>query len=307
MKLEVTLNKNAWHSKLQSFVLGGSKPNLCSLCPYFWLTIFCITMLPIVTPFKLFILTMSGLVSLLDRLLDYCVFTPLFNRWKDNLKINEEIYIKFMDHNENIGKPFFMSHLRFSNHMWLACEEYCKNYSDGNSYENRWKIRLAYDEQLSKDTQNTKPKIISIIDTLGVILMYIVVKPLTLFILQPFMEYIINPIIDFTINYRLPINRIIIYTKLFFIYAFRIAIIGLFFLLCSYFVKHPTQIVELSIWITFVAIIVALTLIIMKVYKPIGIFVKYTIYPKIVSIFGIFGSYLVAAKNKVCPYINWKE
>lgn len=47
MELEVKLRKNSWHYKLQGFTFGESQPELYSLCPYFWLTIFCVLILPI--------------------------------------------------------------------------------------------------------------------------------------------------------------------------------------------------------------------------------------------------------------------
>lgn len=45
--MEVTLKRNGWYNKLQSFVLGDAKPELYSLCPFFWLTIFCIFAAPV--------------------------------------------------------------------------------------------------------------------------------------------------------------------------------------------------------------------------------------------------------------------
>lgn len=47
MKLEVKLSKKSWHYKLQSFTFGINQPELYSLCPYFWLTIFCMLISPI--------------------------------------------------------------------------------------------------------------------------------------------------------------------------------------------------------------------------------------------------------------------
>lgn len=48
--MEITLNKNGWHRKLQEFVFRNP-PRHNSLCPYFWLTVFCFIftfMIPIV-------------------------------------------------------------------------------------------------------------------------------------------------------------------------------------------------------------------------------------------------------------------
>lgn len=45
--MKVVLNKNSWHRKLQGYVLGKPEefPNLC---PYFWLTVFCMLVSPYV-------------------------------------------------------------------------------------------------------------------------------------------------------------------------------------------------------------------------------------------------------------------
>ncbi len=53
--LEVHLSRSSWHYKLQGWVFGSNQPNFYSLCPYFWLTIFCIIISPIVLLVKGFI------------------------------------------------------------------------------------------------------------------------------------------------------------------------------------------------------------------------------------------------------------
>lgn len=51
--MEVNLSKNGWHYKLQRFMFGEKTPQLDSLCPYFWLTIMCVFLIPIWGPFRL--------------------------------------------------------------------------------------------------------------------------------------------------------------------------------------------------------------------------------------------------------------
>lgn len=43
--MQVTLRSDAWHARLQMYIFGGVelKPNLC---PYFWITVFCVIALP---------------------------------------------------------------------------------------------------------------------------------------------------------------------------------------------------------------------------------------------------------------------
>jgi hypothetical protein len=52
--MEVNLNRNAWYNKLQIWTLKEKKPNLFNLCPYFWLTVFCIIIIPFTLIFKVF-------------------------------------------------------------------------------------------------------------------------------------------------------------------------------------------------------------------------------------------------------------
>lgn len=49
--MKVTLNRNGWHRRLQKYVLNvkpSSYDDLPNLCPYFWLTIFCLLVVPFV-------------------------------------------------------------------------------------------------------------------------------------------------------------------------------------------------------------------------------------------------------------------
>jgi hypothetical protein len=49
--MQLTLNRNAWHRKLQKYVLGidrTAKDDFPNLCPYFWLTVFCLFASPFV-------------------------------------------------------------------------------------------------------------------------------------------------------------------------------------------------------------------------------------------------------------------
>lgn len=59
--MEVSLKRNGWYNKIQSFVLGSAKPELHSLCPFFWLTIFCIVASPVA-------LIVRGIMKISDTL-----------------------------------------------------------------------------------------------------------------------------------------------------------------------------------------------------------------------------------------------
>jgi hypothetical protein len=49
--MKVTLNRNGWHRRLQHYVLGikpGAQDDFPNLCPYFWLTVFCLLVVPFI-------------------------------------------------------------------------------------------------------------------------------------------------------------------------------------------------------------------------------------------------------------------
>lgn len=60
MKLEISLRRNSWHYKLHSAILGT--PRFQNLCPYFWLTIFCVIAAPFFFTYKLLKLAVFGIV-----------------------------------------------------------------------------------------------------------------------------------------------------------------------------------------------------------------------------------------------------
>jgi hypothetical protein len=67
MSLSINLSKTAWHYRLQRFVWGENQPQLWSLCPYFWFTIFTVLVLPLD-------LLLRGLIGLVKT-----VLVPLIN------------------------------------------------------------------------------------------------------------------------------------------------------------------------------------------------------------------------------------
>lgn len=83
--MEVNLKSDGWYNRLQEYVLGYNKPDLFSLCPYFWLTIFCVIVSPFVFIYKQF---MAGIIFINS------VFNKLFindsvNNYISNMTIDE--------------------------------------------------------------------------------------------------------------------------------------------------------------------------------------------------------------------------
>jgi len=67
----VTLKRDGWHFRLQNFVLDDEAERRINLCPYFWITVFCLMVVPFVGIFKgifyLFIYLMGSLSDFFDK------------------------------------------------------------------------------------------------------------------------------------------------------------------------------------------------------------------------------------------------
>jgi len=73
----ISLNKKSWHYKLQKFILRNAMPQMFNFCPYFWLTIFCIIVSPIMLPIRF-------LEWMLDCL-DTYILEPRFEKWVETI------------------------------------------------------------------------------------------------------------------------------------------------------------------------------------------------------------------------------
>lgn len=67
--MEIKLNKNGWHHKLQKFVFSDP-PTFYNFCPYFWLTNFCILASPFVALFKGIMLLFQGIAWFFNASVD---------------------------------------------------------------------------------------------------------------------------------------------------------------------------------------------------------------------------------------------
>lgn len=84
--MEITLDPNGWHKKLQKFVFGIHTPQFYNFCPYFWLTIFCflfVFIIPIVPLVKFLVWGFTKLSSGFESFFEwydekYC--KPVFDR-----------------------------------------------------------------------------------------------------------------------------------------------------------------------------------------------------------------------------------
>jgi hypothetical protein len=72
---EVKLKKDSWHFRLQRFVFGR-QPTYSNFCPYFWLTIFCVIISPILFPAVGLVMVAKKVPAALAWIGD--VLSPLF-------------------------------------------------------------------------------------------------------------------------------------------------------------------------------------------------------------------------------------
>ncbi len=68
--MQVKLSSNAWHAKLHIWTFGEVQLRH-NLCPYFWLTVFCIIVSPVVGLFKVIRALLLKAVQPIDQALDY--------------------------------------------------------------------------------------------------------------------------------------------------------------------------------------------------------------------------------------------
>jgi len=75
--VDVKLKKNGWHYHLQVFVIGDHAERRFNLCPYFWITVFCLITSPIVAVVKLFYFILNEAFERVTAFLDEYFCKPL--------------------------------------------------------------------------------------------------------------------------------------------------------------------------------------------------------------------------------------
>jgi len=104
--MEITLNRNGWHKKLQEFVFRNP-PHFNNFCPYFWLTIFCLiftVFIPIVPFFKILGWIGRGIFNSLEKAGDWyerAICDPMWNNMALNMKEDDIIKSWTLDTRRN--------------------------------------------------------------------------------------------------------------------------------------------------------------------------------------------------------------
>lgn len=85
--MQVILKKDGWYCKLQEFVFGRDRSDFSNLCPFFWLTIFCIMASPFVMIARIF----WYVFKYVFRYSDICI-SFVFNKMEKIISYMEERY-----------------------------------------------------------------------------------------------------------------------------------------------------------------------------------------------------------------------
>ena len=150
--MEVTLNKNGWHKRLQKYVFKHP-PTFNNLCPYFWITNFCILVvfiIPIVPLFKLIGWIFSSIDKGIDKLssfIDTQICQPVL--MNNSLRMNEDEILKswvIYQRANSYGQDYNDSY----SDMYFLLDEYYGNKIRGI----REKKRLKFEKQFEVWKEN---------------------------------------------------------------------------------------------------------------------------------------------------------
>lgn len=126
--MKVVLRSDAWHAKLQRWTFGDVKlrPNLC---PYFWLTVFCVVVSPIVLLYRFIKLLFRGLGFCVEKVAAALAY--VWNKIEDRALSSEVV---------KLG-------LEGAYRMWVALEEYERSLESFSSIHRNF---LWYNDELRK-------------------------------------------------------------------------------------------------------------------------------------------------------------
>lgn len=149
--MEVKLNRNGWHKKLQIFVLGESNvPRLFNFCPYFWLTNFCILACIPVAIVKLIVVIFAGGAWCFNKAADWfehSVCDPLFE--KAAVGMDEDEILRTWSVNRFSRDSYY-----WNSEDWADYEFWCQRYLKSNPKKFSYKKQ----EQMDKKFEIWKSK-----------------------------------------------------------------------------------------------------------------------------------------------------
>lgn len=296
--MEVNLKSNGWYNKLQDWTLGNMKPNLFSLCPYFWLTIFCI----IISPLTLIYKTIKYIVIKFDQ----NIIQKYFDNFADSLSAKEAFILKHNWSYSETRTPLFKNRVspRDMYNRWYdgmiakgkSEDEIQKIIEDAKIeyYKYNEELEKLYDQKQYEERQN-KLKIQARKEKMKTWWVPVVLwtRRLTTvmitLILMIFLTFTINFFVaNWDTNNILFGLRYIIMALLFIGSIIGVSYIG--YLIINWCIENNKfkPITKFLSWI----------------FRPVGQFFSY-IYRGIKNGLYIFFEYFKANKNDYCPAINW--
>jgi hypothetical protein len=306
--MEVTLKKNGWYNKLQSFVLGNAKPELYSLCPFFWLTIFCIFAVPFAVIIKGIGFLTKKILTDLEMKVEY-----VLNKYLSDLSLEDAVALEVGD-KINKKKPFMLrKYSSYSLYMEWRDKMLAEHGDDFrfkyNEARSRYKQRM---NEISKERENKRnaefekelkdaEKRQNRSRKLKNIWIPIVVwtQRVFNFILTLFLMTLITLFINFIVKHFNPSATLEGLKILGIIILVLGTVIGLVFLIRAY-VLYLIENEIVPFWL-----------------KPFIVFFKYVGVKTITffkwigngfsKFFGLFWEYFKANKNDYCPAINWDD
>lgn len=309
--MEVTLKSNGWYNKLQKFTFGKSKPELYSLCPFFWLTIFCIVALP-------FTLILKGILWVANRIDKY--IDKSINEYLDSLTPLEigtmyndyiiprkpffagkigaySMYNKWKERQLNLGKSYDDVYEMAKNAHDKWEEDQCRKQEILDQiYRDREELERKNQERLAKKNERAaKMKLV-----------WIPIVTWTKRIFNLALTCGIMILITWFINFIIVIYNPSATLEGLKIFGIVLLLLGAIFgivVLGTYYVDWNRSNGRVPVFLRpFVAMGPMFTVIadgIGSVFKWIGKGFKNT--------FGLFWEYFKANKNDYCPAINWVD
>jgi len=171
------LKRYGWHFKLQQWVFGKGLERINNMCPYFWLTNFCILVSPFVLLCRWIVKVSDIISSTFNRVIDY-LFLKFGPKRKYNIAkhtndlTNYQAYNLFITifrwrvgHDESIDIGFYTINfikmrdnirnaLRTEFHLWLDCHE--SDWQDILKAERKCDIELQAEKERAKINKNNK-------------------------------------------------------------------------------------------------------------------------------------------------------
>jgi len=302
MELGVKLKRNSWHNKLQSWTLGENKPDLYSLCPYFWLSILCVFIIPLTIVYKIF----DYVIVKIDK-----SFSDRYDNWVKSLDMIDiaTLYLYEDGSSKNIRKKKPYTFKSISSYgiyySWRSIlEKQGKSYDEINNILNaaivkskleRTKTREAedlisaamYAEIDRKREKKEKRKMFWIPAVMWT-------KRIFNLALSLFIMWSISSVINIVVV-NIEFESVVITLKTFGYIVLVLAILALVALFVSLSIDKIKNI-NIPSWFKHLS------------YVPVKIGQVFTfIFKSIVSAFSLFISYFKATKNDYCPAIEWDD